>query len=161
MKPARTADSISCGLQPPSGPTSKARRCRPIAGDRRDWPRLDARRRLDEQQPSLGVVLQQPLGELDAVTDDRQHGPPALLGGRNRNAPPAIRGASVAEPVQANDGALGDHRLDAGGAHHRRVAHDLVHPVAFEDGLRQRQADGGLRCGADLLEQDADRRRRG
>ncbi len=59
-----------------------------------------SRRRFHQQQPSLGVILQEPLGELDAVTDDRQHGAAALLGGRNRNAPPAIRGAAVAQPVQ-------------------------------------------------------------
>ena len=97
--------SISAGLHPPSGPTKQAGPNRADSpADRRDRVASPtARRWFHEHQPALGVVLQQPLGpELDAVADDRQHGAPALFGGRNRNASPAIRRASVAEPVQAN-----------------------------------------------------------
>ena len=52
-----------------------------------------------------------------------------------------------ASPFGADDCPLRQQRLDRRHAHHRRVAHDLVHLIAFEDGLREGQADGGLRRG--------------
>jgi hypothetical protein len=50
-------------------------------------------------------------------------------------------------------GVLGHERLDRRHAHHRRVADDIVHLLALDRPLRERQADGGLRRRRKFVEQ--------
>jgi eukaryotic-like serine/threonine-protein kinase len=82
------------------------------------------------------------------------HGTAALFCRRDGDLPPPLRTAAALERSQRHFRACRDDRLDRSHAHHGRVAHDLVHLVAFENSLGERHGNarlgrGGVSRGAD------------
>jgi hypothetical protein len=68
-----------------------------------------------------------------------------LLHRRERDAAPALQPRSAHQRGNGRLGPFRDDRLHRRGAEHHRIANHIVHLVAFEHGLRER--DGDVRLG--------------
>ena len=83
--------------------------------------------------------------ERERHADVRQRRAPRLFHRCERDTPPAIDARRLDEGRHRRLAACGDDRLNRGDAQHHRVADDVIHLVAFERRLDERQGDRRLR----------------
>ena len=144
---ARAAADHSGSVHPPSGPTSTRRvggRRRPAAAPRR----LDARRAAPGSTSisrSAGGGSSRQVSKVSGMRISGSDRAARLLHRRQRDAPPAIEPRALASARRRSSSrALRHDRLNRRDAEHHRVADDVVHLVALEDRLRERQRDRRL-----------------
>ena len=107
------------------------------------------RHRFDEHQSKAMGARKQPLFEGARCGDRGDDRAPALFCRGNTHArPPIILGSR-----DSRDRPLGDDRLDRGNSHHRRVTNNVVHLVALQHSLHERDWNPSFRSRCDGLEQ--------
>ena len=112
-------------------------------------PRPDGCNRRLMHQPHRGRRILQKRLDRQWRANVREHRPPRLLDRRQRDAPPPVHASAPHQRGDRDLGAVRDEGLNRGDAEHHRVADDVVHLLAFDDGRRQRDCHRRFGRGVD------------